>query len=61
MRKMMMLATAAVLMAMAGRPLTPADCLVNIEEVPDGNWSAGGKVLRLQDIAAYVRARHSKA
>lgn len=39
----------------AGRALALTDSMIKIHEIPDGQWSAGGAILRLQDIVAYVR------
>ena len=44
-----------VLSEAAGRDLLPEESLVKIHEVIDGDWSAGGQVLRLKDIAAFIR------
>jgi len=44
-----------VLSDIAGRELPIVDSMVKIQEVIDGDWSAGGNVLRLQDIVAYIR------
>lgn len=36
--------------------LKPAEAWVIIHEIPDGNWSAGGRIFYLQNIARFVGA-----
>ena len=54
-RKRMASGVWSVLCEAAGRKLLPVESLVKIQEVIDGDWSAGGQVLRLHDIAAFIR------
>jgi 4-oxalocrotonate tautomerase family enzyme len=54
-RQRMAAGVGQVLTDIAGRELPMVDSMVKIQEVIDGDWSAGGKVLRLRDIAAFVR------
>lgn len=45
-----------VLVAVDGdeRLRTNPEAWVHINEIPDGNWGAMGRVVRLSDIAAHV-------
>ena len=54
-RKRMASGVAKVLSEVAGRTLQPVDSLVKIQEIIDGDWSAGGQVFRLRDLAAFIR------
>jgi phenylpyruvate tautomerase PptA (4-oxalocrotonate tautomerase family) len=38
----------------SGRPLKVEEAWILTHEVPEGNWSAGGKVLRFEDIVKFV-------
>ena len=54
-RKRMAEGIGKVLSDVAGHTLQPVDSLVKIQEIIDGDWSAGGQVFRLHDLAAFVR------
>ncbi|TYB67748.1 hypothetical protein FXF51_13310 [Nonomuraea sp. PA05] len=32
----------------------PTSAWVHINEIPEGNWGAGGEIVRIEDIAAFV-------
>lgn len=40
----------------SGKPLRVEEAWIIIYEVPEGNWSAGGKILRFEDIVRFVRS-----
>jgi 4-oxalocrotonate tautomerase family enzyme len=54
-RKRMAAGIAKVLTDVVGRNLPPVDSLVKIQEIIDGDWSAGGQVFRLRDLAEFVK------
>ncbi|GAA2213373.1 hypothetical protein GCM10009850_088350 [Nonomuraea monospora] len=37
-----------------GRFAQPTAAWVHINEIPEGNWGAGGEIVRIEDIAAFV-------
>jgi phenylpyruvate tautomerase PptA (4-oxalocrotonate tautomerase family) len=53
-RRRMGLTVSKVLSAAAGRPLTPDDAWILVNEIEDGRWTAGGKILTMEDLSTYV-------
>jgi phenylpyruvate tautomerase PptA (4-oxalocrotonate tautomerase family) len=40
----------------SGKPLRIEEAWIITQEVPEGNWSAGGKTLSFQDIVRFVNS-----